>query len=478
MEDRQGNAKNTPPERTVFRRQQPAARLRAGASPSRATHLAWPPLRAFASVSRPALRPEARGAAVGHTRTPPTTMLRHQLPVYSPLPAAALTRLLRGGSGGCADPVGALAELLARDLDARQVRLYDSGTHALQAAIRLAADAVGGHVALPAYSCFDIATAALAAGVSVRFYDLDPTTLGPEPASVAASISDGARVLVAGSLYGIPLEWNDLRTLVERAGGMLIEDAAQAQGSSSTGRNAGSIGDLSVLSFGRGKGWTGGGGGALLIRDPRIGADAADLSRTPPAEGGGLVGSLATPLKTLTQWVLGRPALYGIPSAMPWLGLGETHYHEPTPTRSIRRSSAGLALDTRAASEAEARHRRHAAESLLHLLREAGLVPDPVRAITPPRDSKPGYLRFPVVVPGGMDGFPDRRRARALGLSAGYPIALPDLDPLEPLLSGPPPICPGARALVRDLVNLPTHSLVSARGLEAVVREIGNHRAC
>ncbi len=40
-------------------------------------------------------------------------------------------------------------------------------------------------------------------------------------------------------------------------------------------------------------------------------------------------------IKSFAQWAFGRPALYAIPSAMPWLGLGETHYRDPLPVTQM-----------------------------------------------------------------------------------------------------------------------------------------------
>jgi dTDP-4-amino-4,6-dideoxygalactose transaminase len=197
-------------------------------------------------------------------------MIRHQLPVYSPLPLGALMRALGGRFQGGDDPLATLSELLAEERGAKRVILYGSGTQALQVALRVAVDSVGGEVALPAYSCFDVATAAVGAQVRVRLYDLEPRTLGPDLASLEAALQAGARVVVAGPLYGIPLDWGPVQEIVRRYGAVLVEDAAQAHGCRNGVREAGMTGDLSVLSFGRGKGWTGGAGGALLVRDAAL----------------------------------------------------------------------------------------------------------------------------------------------------------------------------------------------------------------
>ena len=239
-------------------------------------------------------------------------MIRHQLPVYSPLPLAALLQALRGRLPNGENPLVVLSELLAEERKAEGVILFGSGTQALQVALRVAVDLVGGEVALPAYSCFDVATAAVGAHVPVRFYDVDPGTLGPDLASLDAALEAGARVVVAGPLYGIPLDWAPVQEIVRQYQAILVEDAAQAHGCRNGDFEAGMFGDLSILSFGRGKGWTGGAGGALLVRGAALGTEFGATKMI----GSNDLGGLALLTKALAQWALGRPSLYALPAAV------------------------------------------------------------------------------------------------------------------------------------------------------------------
>ena len=94
-------------------------------------------------------------------------MLRTQPPVLSPLSFNALiaasvaTRATRSRHA-----LRQLHELLLREYAADDATLTSSGTHALQLAIRAAVTSRDSHhvVALPAFSCFDVATAAIGAG--------------------------------------------------------------------------------------------------------------------------------------------------------------------------------------------------------------------------------------------------------------------------------------------------------------------------
>lgn len=73
------------------------------------------------------------------------------------MPLQALIRALGGGLHNGEDPLAALSELLSEERGAERAILYGSGTQALQVALRVAVDPVGGEVALPAYSCFGTA---------------------------------------------------------------------------------------------------------------------------------------------------------------------------------------------------------------------------------------------------------------------------------------------------------------------------------
>lgn len=385
--------------------------------------------------------------------------LRHQLAVYSPVSLRAGGRAAGDALRRGPDPRALLLAELLRDFAAESGALSGSGTQALQLALAEARRRGGdAPVALPAFSCYDVAAAAVGAGVRVALYDVDPGTLAPDPASLERVLANGAGAVVAGPLYGVPPEWDALREAADRHGALLVEDAAQGHGASWRGRPLGSLGDLSVLSFGRGKGWTGGRGGALLARGGEAAAPGA-LPVPSPAD------EAKTAVLLAAQWLLGRPEVYGIPASIPGLGLGETTYHDPAPPAGITRAAAALLRHAREGSRGEAAARRENAAALLARLPAAGGA----RAVRVPAGGEAGWLRLPVRVPGGMDGLASHARARRLGVAASYPTTLAALPQLRPLLAGPETRWPGAEALVRELVTLPTHSRVTAAEREEIL---------
>ena len=132
----------------------------------------------------------------------------------------------------------------------------------------------------------------------------------------------------------------------------------------------------------------------------------------------------------------------------------------------MTRAAAALLERTLPLATQEAAARRVNAEAML-----ARLAPDsPARAVAPPRGGTPGFLRLPLRVPGGLAGFGELARARRLGAMPGYPTTLAALEAVRDRLTRPHGRWPGAEELVRDLVTLPTHSLVRSAERDELVR--------
>jgi perosamine synthetase len=395
---------------------------------------------------------------------------RRQLPAYSPL-------TLRGIGGAALDamrsPAGAREALrahLSERFGAEHVCLTGSGTEALRLALEIASAArggAGGLVALPAYSCYDVITAAVGAGVRATFYDIDPVSLAPDMASLAEAVHAGATAVVAGNLVAFPVDWTRVRALCEQAGAVLVEDAAQGLGSGWGGAEAGTFGDLTVLSFGRGKGWTGGGGGALLARGRLEGSDARALERVTARLVRPAAGTRAALVSGL-QWALGRPSLYGLATALPGTGLGETRYKEPAPASEIPAFCAAAALRHSDAARELAEVRRENARRWDALLGEIDAASRGLERCVPLPGGASGYLRYPLLA--GSSGEVDLLVARAgtAGAARSYPKALPDLPEAAPLTRVPGRDVPGARRLAGGLLTLPTHGMVTERDVERV----------
>ena len=382
-------------------------------------------------------------------------MLRRQLPVWSPLSLPAIAR----GVGALMWPRSAVDRLqgvISSDFPAQLPIMTDSGTSALRLALGLSARSGSTpRVALPAWGCYDLATAALGAGADVWFYDLDPASLQPAPGALESLASESLTAVVAVHFFGLPTALAPLRALADRTGALLIEDAAQAIGLEIDGRPAGSFGDLGVLSFGRGKGWTGGSGGALLL-GTRFQAERTQLAQRLSAR----TGSGVELVKLGAQWLLGRPAVYGLPSRIPSLRLGETVLHPPQEPRAMSAVAAATLLGTRAAARSEVeRRRRHAATWRSALQGVAG-----VTVLDVARSDWGGWLRFPLLAADRRVECLSGPAARSLGIIRAYPL------PLGAVWGrGRWQAAPGAEALATRLFTLPTHGFLKPSDVGRVI---------
>jgi dTDP-4-amino-4,6-dideoxygalactose transaminase len=374
---------------------------------------------------------------------------RRQLAATSAISPVSLARAFAASLGSAQAAEARAKEVLERDFRATRAVLTDSGTSALVIALRLAAPN-GGVVGFPGYACVDLAAAARRAGVRVRLYDLDPETLSPDLESVRQLLGRGVDAIVVAPLFGYPADVPAVRALASEAGVAVIEDAAQGAGGTLGDRRLGSLSDLSVLSFGRGKGLCAGGGGALLGSGDRWLARMSELELASNGRGwSGLA-------KTGVQWALGRPSVYALPSMLPWLHLGEMVYHPAGEPSAMATASSALLLSALDLEPSDlALRRAHAA-----LLSETAMHARALAEIAPIAGAWPGYLRYAVRDLGGA-----QRAQPALGIMQPYPRTLAEQQELRPVLMDREPPTDGATEIRRTLYTLPTHRFVTRRDL-------------
>ena len=175
------------------------------------------------------------------------------------------------------------------------------------------------------------------------------------------------------------------------------------------------------------------------------------------------------------QWVLGRPAYYAIPHAIPWLHLGETLYRDPVSPQPMTRAASACLTTSRSAAIREGTARRATAEALLEAIGPGSRV----RAIPPLAGATPGYLRLPLRLADGMTGFPEPKAATRLGIAPSYPSVLAAIPAVRPWMDDATPGWPGGEELARTLCTVPTHSLVTAAERSGLTRQLqayGQHR--
>ena len=153
-----------------------------------------------------------------------------------------------------------------------------SGTDALWLSLRALGVGRGDEVIVPANTFVATVEAVVHAGAVPRFVDVDPLTLLIESAAVEAALTPRTVAVVVVHLYGQIPDMDGLTAVADKAGLVLIEDAAQAHGATWKGKRAGSFGHVGCFSFYPSKNLGAlGDGGALVTDDSALAATVRSL---------------------------------------------------------------------------------------------------------------------------------------------------------------------------------------------------------
>ncbi|MCT9819000.1 DegT/DnrJ/EryC1/StrS family aminotransferase [Microbacterium sp. W1N] len=154
-----------------------------------------------------------------------------------------------------------------------------NGTDALELAYRALGVGPGDEVIMPANTFIATAEAASRIGAVPVFVDVDDEHLLIDPAALDAAITPRTRLLVPVHLFGQTAPMAEVLAIAARHGLAVVEDAAQAQGASSSEGRAGAFGALAATSFYPGKNLgAAGDAGAVLTGDAELAAAVRTLA--------------------------------------------------------------------------------------------------------------------------------------------------------------------------------------------------------
>ncbi len=107
-------------------------------------------------------------------------------------------------------------------------------------------------------------------GAEPVLVDIRADTWCLDPKAVEAAVGPKTKAIIGVDLYGGVCDWNELRAIADRHGLALIEDAAEALGSTYHGQKAGKLGRTGVFSFHGSKTLATGEGGMVVTDDEAI----------------------------------------------------------------------------------------------------------------------------------------------------------------------------------------------------------------
>lgn len=164
-----------------------------------------------------------------------------------------------------------LEQFLGRD---KRVLALCAGTAAIHLGLILLGVGEGDEVICQALTFSASANPIKYQGAVPVFVDSEPSTMNMDPDALDSAIADRIRVtgrkpkaIVVVDLYGMPADMTRILSVADRYGIPVLEDAAEALGSTYKDQPCGTFGSYAALSFNGNKIITTSGGGALVCPD-------------------------------------------------------------------------------------------------------------------------------------------------------------------------------------------------------------------
>jgi dTDP-4-amino-4,6-dideoxygalactose transaminase len=332
------------------------------------------------------------------------------------------------------------AALLKEDAGAAEVLLTTSCTAALEMSALLLDLQPGDTVIVPSFTFVSSAVAFVRAGAGIKFCDIEPRTLGPDPRHVAELLDDSVRAIVVVHYAGIVCDMDGLReALKDRPDVAVIEDNAHGLFGRWRDQPLGSLGRFATLSFHETKNFVCGEGGALVLND------ASDVDRA------WVLYDKGTNRKAFFQGQVDKyswrdtGSSFGLSDALAAYLVGQLEQREVIQGKRRAVNDPCLALLT-----------PHAAELGLTLP-------------TIPEDAVPAYHLFYVLLPDHDTRTRAMKQMREEGVQTTFHyIPLHDSPAGKKFAVGTPE-CPVTTDISGRLMRLPFHNNLSAADQERVV---------
>ncbi|MEY8020112.1 aminotransferase class I/II-fold pyridoxal phosphate-dependent enzyme [Muriicola sp. SD30] len=164
------------------------------------------------------------------------------------------------------------------------VAALSSGTGALHLALQLVGVSPGDEVICQSFTFSASANPITYLGASPVFVDSEKKTWNICPVLLEEAILNGIsrgkkpKAIVPVHLYGMPYQVNEVNAVAQKYNIPIVEDSAEALGSTYNGIACGTFGDVAILSFNGNKIITTSGGGALVSKEKKLKEKAVFLA--------------------------------------------------------------------------------------------------------------------------------------------------------------------------------------------------------
>jgi len=158
---------------------------------------------------------------------------------------------------------------LARRLGVEYAHLCASGTAALSTAMAACGVGAGDEVIVPPFTFVATIESVLMAGAVPVFAEIDET-LCLSPEGLEAAITPATKAVIPVHMCGAMARIDEIKSICDRKGLILLEDACQSVGASYKGKALGGFGKAGCFSFDPVKTITCGEGGAVVTNDRAV----------------------------------------------------------------------------------------------------------------------------------------------------------------------------------------------------------------
>ena len=202
-------------------------------------------------------------------------MINIAKPIISDEEIEAVTEVLKSGMLAQGPKVDEFEKKFAEYSEAKYGIATSSGTTALHTALVAAGVERGDEVITTPFTFAATSNSILYSDATPVYADIDPKTFNLNPEKIEEKITDKTKAIVPVHLYGQPADMDPILEIAEKHDLKVIEDAAQAHGSTYKGKKIGSIGDLGCFSFYPTKNMTTGEGGMVTTNDDDLAEKSA-----------------------------------------------------------------------------------------------------------------------------------------------------------------------------------------------------------
>ncbi|MEQ1762780.1 MAG: DegT/DnrJ/EryC1/StrS family aminotransferase [Pyrinomonadaceae bacterium] len=152
-----------------------------------------------------------------------------------------------------------------------------NGTDAIEIGLRAIGVEPGDEVLVPANTFIATAEGVSNIGATPVFVDVDAASYTIDPQAIEAKMTPRTKAIIPVHLYGLPAEMDAIVSIAERHGLKILEDCAQAHGSTYKGKTVGTFGDAATFSFYPSKNLGAFGDAGAIVSGDKAVADRARL---------------------------------------------------------------------------------------------------------------------------------------------------------------------------------------------------------